>query len=47
MKGLMLAVVVVLSVGANALAQDAGQIGIAMGYPSAVGIIWQVTAAWR
>ncbi len=43
MKRLMLAVSVVLSVGANALAQDAGQIGITMGYPSAVGIIWQVT----
>jgi len=43
MKQLMLAVSVVLSVGANALAQDAGQIGITMGYPSAVGVIWHVT----
>jgi len=43
MKRLLLAVSVVLSVGANALAQDAGQIGITMGYPSAVGVIWHVT----
>lgn len=43
MKRLMIGVSMVLSVGANALAQDAGQIGITMGYPSAVGIIWQVT----
>ena len=43
MKRLMLAVSVALSVGANALAQDAGQIGITMGYPSAVGVIWHVT----
>jgi hypothetical protein len=43
MKRLMLAVCVVLSVGANALAQDAGQIGITMAFPSAVGVIWHVT----
>jgi opacity protein-like surface antigen len=43
MKRLMLAVGVVLSVGANALAQDAGQIGITMAFPSAVGVIYQVT----
>jgi len=43
MKRLMLAVSVVLSVGAHALAQDAGQIGVTLGYPSAVGVIWHVT----
>jgi hypothetical protein len=43
MKRLMLAVSVALSVGANALAQDAGQIGVTLGYPSAVGVIWHVT----
>jgi Outer membrane protein beta-barrel domain len=43
MKRLMLAVSVVLFVDSSALAQDAGQIGITMGYPAAVGIIWHVT----
>jgi len=43
MKRLMLAVGAVLFVDSSALAQDAGQIGITMGYPSAVGIIWHVT----
>ena len=43
MKRLVLAVGVVLSVGANALAQDAGQIGVTLGYPQAVGVIWHVT----
>jgi hypothetical protein len=43
MKRLMLAVSIVLFVGANALAQDAGQIGVTLGYPSAVGVIWHVT----
>jgi hypothetical protein len=43
MKRLMLAVGLALSVAANALAQDAGQIGVTLGYPSAVGIIWHVT----
>jgi hypothetical protein len=43
MKRLTLAVIVVLSVGANALAQDAGQVGVTLGYPSAVGVIWHVT----
>ena len=33
MKRLMLAVSVVLSVGANAVAQDAGEIGITMDIP--------------
>src|SRR5262249_50887099 len=43
MKRLMLGVSLVLSVGANALAQDAGQVGVLLGYPSAVGVIWHVT----
>lgn len=43
MKRLMLGVAMVLSVGANALAQDAGQIGVTLGYPAAVGVIWHVT----
>jgi len=43
MTRLMLAVSVVLSAGANAFAQDAGQIGVTLGYPSAVGVIWHVT----
>jgi hypothetical protein len=43
MRRLMLAVSAVLSVGANALAQDTGQIGVTLGYPSAVGVIWHVT----
>ena len=43
MKRLMLAVGMVLCVGANALAQDAGQVGITMAFPSAVGVIWHVT----
>ena len=43
MKRLMLGVSLVLSVGANALAQDAGQVGVLLGFPSAVGVIWHVT----
>ena len=43
MTRLMLAVSVVLSAGANAFAQDAGQIGVTLGYPAAVGVIWHVT----
>src|SRR5262245_22279327 len=43
MKCLMLGVSMVLSVSANALAQDAGQIGVTLGYPSGVGVIWHVT----
>jgi len=43
MKRLMLAAGLALSVAANALAQDAGQIGVTLGYPSAVGVIWHVT----
>jgi len=43
MKRLLLAVSLVLSVGANALAQDAGQVGVLLGFPSAVGVIWHVT----
>lgn len=43
MTRLVLAVSVVLSAGANAFAQDAGQIGVTLGYPSAVGVIWHVT----
>ena len=43
MKRLMLALIAVVSVGANALAQDAGQIGVTLGYPTAVGVIWHVT----
>jgi hypothetical protein len=43
MTRLMLAVSVVLSAGANAFAPDAGQIGVTLGYPSAVGVIWHVT----
>jgi hypothetical protein len=43
MKRLMLAVSAVLLVSANALAQDAGQIGLTLGYPTAVGVIWHVT----
>jgi hypothetical protein len=39
----MLGVSLVLSVGANTLAQDAGQIGVTLGYPAAVGVIWHVT----
>jgi hypothetical protein len=43
MKRLMLAVGAVLFLEANALAQEAGQIGVTLGYPTAVGIIWHVT----
>jgi hypothetical protein len=43
MKRLMLGVSMVLSVRASALAQDAGQIGVTLGYPAAVGVIWHVT----
>src|SRR5262245_18355091 len=43
MKCLMLGVSMVLSVSANALAQDAGQVGVTLGYPAAVGVIWHVT----
>jgi hypothetical protein len=43
MKRLMLGVSMVVSVGANAFAQDAGQIGVTLGYPAAVGVIWHVT----
>jgi hypothetical protein len=43
MKRLMLGVSMVLIVWANALAQDAGQIGVTLGYPAAVGVIWHVT----
>jgi hypothetical protein len=43
MKRLMLGVCLVLSVAANVLAQDAGQMGVTLGYPAAVGVIWHVT----
>jgi hypothetical protein len=43
MKRLMLGVSLVLSVCANALAQDAGQVGVLLGFPSEVGVIWHVT----
>lgn len=43
MKPLLLALSLVLFVHAPALAQDAGQIGVTLGYPSAIGIVWHVT----
>lgn len=43
MKRLMLGVSMVLFVWTNALAQDAGQIGVTLGYPASVGVIWHVT----
>lgn len=43
MKSLLLALTLVLFGGVAALAQDAGQIGITLGYPSGVGIVWHVT----
>jgi hypothetical protein len=38
-----LAALILLLVPVSALAQDAGKVGVTMGYPPAVGIIWQVT----
>ena len=43
MKRTLFVSIIVLCVCAGAEAQDAGQVGVSLGYPAAVGIIWHVT----
>ena len=43
MKQTLFILSLLLSVRGTAYAQDAGQIGISIGYPAAIGIVWHVT----
>jgi hypothetical protein len=43
MRGVALATVVTVMMAAPAAAQDAGAVGLTMGYPAAVGVVWHVT----
>jgi hypothetical protein len=43
MRGLGLGMAVALVMAAPAAAQDAGSVGLTMGYPAAVGVVWHVT----
>lgn len=45
MRGLGVTTVLALLVAAPAAAQDAGSVGLTMGYPAAVGVVWHVTGA--
>jgi hypothetical protein len=43
MRGFGLATMVAVVMAAPAAAQDAGSVGLTMGYPAAVGVVWHVT----
>jgi hypothetical protein len=43
MRGVGLATVVAVVMAAPAAAQDAGSVGLTMGYPAAVGVVWHVS----
>jgi hypothetical protein len=43
MRGLALATMVAVVMAAPAAAQDAGSVGLTMGYPAAVGVVWHIT----
>ncbi len=43
MRGLGLGIVVAVVIAAPAAAQDAGSVGLTMGYPAAIGVVWHVT----
>ena len=43
MRVAILSAAVVLFGGSNAIAQEGGQVGLAMGYPTAIGVVWHAT----
>jgi hypothetical protein len=43
MRGLALATMMAVVMAAPAAAQDAGSVGLTMGYPAAVGVVWHVS----
>jgi len=43
MRGKVLGVVMAAAISAPAAAQERGDVGVTMGYPPAIGVVWQVT----